>query len=342
MADAPFAPPALERGPPERRPLLGYALVWSAVLLWSLNAVVAKVVLDSAGLSALRLAEVRSTGSALILVAAVAILRPAALRAGRRELVFLALFGVFGLAFVQLFYFVGIRRLEIGIALVIQYLAPVFVALWARFFVREPVRRRLWISIALSLLGLTLVVDLWGGSSLDGLGVAACLVTALAYAGYVLMAERSLASGRDVYSLLAWGFAFSALFWAVAQPWWSFPLELVDGSVPLLGRFDGTSAPVWLLLAYVVVLGTVVPFVLFVSALHHVPATRVTIVAMLEPVLAAVIAWLWLEEELGASQILGGLVVLAGVVLAQTARPDGERETEKRARMQADFAREPS
>jgi drug/metabolite transporter (DMT)-like permease len=292
-------------------------------VLWSLNAVIAKIVLESAGLSALRLSEVRATGAAVILVAAVAALRPATLRTTRRELGFLAVFGVLGLAFVQLFYFVGIQRLDIGIALVIQYLAPVFVALWARFFVHEPVRRRLWLAIALSLTGLSLVVELWsGGSSLDGLGVLACLVTAVAYAAYVLMAERALERGRDVYSLLAWGFAFAALFWAVVQPWWAFPVELVDGSVSLLGRFDDVEVPVVLLLAYVVVLGTVVPFVFLVSALHHVPATRVTIVAMLEPVLAALVAWVWLGEELAPIQIVGGLVVLAGVLLAQTARRD--------------------
>jgi drug/metabolite transporter (DMT)-like permease len=321
VADAPFAPPALESKRPAPRPALGYALVWAAVVLWSLNAVISKIILESAGLSAFRLAEVRATGAALILVAAVALLRPATLRTTRRELRFLVVFGILGLAFVQLFYFVGIQRLEIGIALVIQYLAPVFVALWARFYVHEPVRRRLWLAIALSLLGLSLVVELWdGGGSLDGLGVLACLVTAVAYAAYVLMAESALERGRDVYSLLAWGFSFAALFWAVFQPWWTFPVELVDGSVSLLGRFDDVSMPVVLLLAYVVVLGTVVPFVFLVSALHHVPATRVTIVAMLEPVLAAVVAWAWLGEDLAAVQIVGGLIVLAGVVLAQTAR----------------------
>ena len=332
MADAPFAPPALESKRPVPRPALGYALVWSAVVLWSLNAVIAKIVLDSAGLSSLRLAQVRATGAALLLMAAVALLRPSALRTNRRELGFLAVFGILGLAFVQLFYFVGIRRLDIGIALVIQYLAPVFVALWVRFYMHEPVRRRLWLAIALSLLGLSLVVELWsGGSALDGLGVLACLVTALAYAAYVLMAERSLAQGRDVYSLLAWGFSFAALFWAVVQPWWSFPREIVDGSVSLLGRFDDVAAPVWLLLAYIVVLGTVVPFILLVSALHHVPATRVTIVAMLEPVLAAIVAWIWLDEELAAVQIVGGLIVLAGVVLAQTSRGEARDEPGKKA-----------
>jgi drug/metabolite transporter (DMT)-like permease len=340
LADAPFAPPALESKPPVPRPALGYALVWSAVVLWSLNAVIAKIILDSAGLSSMRLAQVRATGAALILVAAVAVWRADALRASRRELGFLAVFGILGLAFVQLFYFVGIQRLDIGIALVINYLAPVFVALWARFYEHDPVRRRLWLAIALCLLGLSLVVELWsGGSSLDGVGVLACLVTALAYAAYVLMAERSLQGGRDVYSLLAWGFSFAALFWAIAQPWWAFPVEVVDGSASLLGRFEDVELPVWLLLGYVVVLGTVVPFICLVSALHHVPATRVTIVAMLEPVLAAVVAWIWLGEELAAVQILGGLVVLVGVVLAQTARADARDESHEDPRkMQKDVS----
>jgi drug/metabolite transporter (DMT)-like permease len=333
VADAPFAPPALESKRPVPRPALGYALVWSAVVLWSLNAVISKIILDSAGLSSMRLAQVRATGAALILVAAVAVWRASALRTNRRELAFLAVFGIFGLAFVQLFYFVGIQRLDIGIALVINYLAPVFVALWARFYVHEPVRRRLWLAIALSLLGLSLVVELWnGGSALSGVGVLACLVTALAYAAYVLMAEHALERGRDVYSLLAWGFTFAALFWAVFQPWWAFPVELVDGSASLLGRFENVELPVWLLLGYVVVLGTVVPFILLVSALHHVPATRVTIVAMLEPVLAAIVAWIWLGEELAAVQIVGGVIVLVGVVLAQTARPDDRDDTHEKLR----------
>lgn len=324
MADAPLAPPEYTTRPPQPRPVLGYALVWSAVVFWSVNAVIAKVVLDSAGLSALRLAEVRATGAALLLFAGVALFSRGRLRVRRGELAFLAAFGILGLAFVQLFYFVGISHLDIGVALVIQYLAPVFVALWARFVVREPVRRRLWVAIALSLAGLSLVVDLWGGFALDGVGVAACLAAAVAYAGYVLMAERSLRSGRDAYSLLAWGFAFAALFWALVQPWWTFPSGLVDGDTSLLGRLDDLSAPVWLLLAYVIVLGTVLPFIMLVSALHHLPATRMTIVAMLEPVLAALVAYVWLQEELGALEICGGLLVLSGVLLAQSARPEHE------------------
>jgi drug/metabolite transporter (DMT)-like permease len=303
------------------RPAVGYALVLSAVCLWSVNATVSKVVVDSGGLSPLRLAELRGTGAGLILFAAVALLRPETLQLSARDLGFLALFGIAGLACVHLLYFVAITHLDIGIALVIQYLAPVLVALWARFFVHEPVRRRLWVALALALSGLALVVEVWSGGALDGVGVAASLGAACAYAFYVLMAERSLRDGRDVFSLLAWGFVFAALFWAVAQPWWSFPAGRFDDSASLLGRLAGTSAPVWLLLAYIVVFGTVVPFVLLVTALHYVPATRATVVAMAEPVLAGLVAYGWLGEEIGFLQIVGGLLVLIAIVLAQTARP---------------------
>jgi drug/metabolite transporter (DMT)-like permease len=325
VVDAPLQPlPADE--PRGAHPLLGFGLVWSAVALWAVNATVSKVVLESAGLSAMRLAEVRATGAAVILMAAVAIVRPGSLRVRSwRELAFLAVFGVAGLAFVQLFYFLAIERLDIGIALVIQYLAPVFVALWARFVVKEPVRRRLWLAIALALAGLALVVDLPGGMTLDSAGVAACLITAVAYAAYILMAERALRDGRDQFSLLAWGFLFSALFWAAVQPWWTFPWDDVDGSVSLLGRLADVDAHVWLLLGYLVVLGTIVPFLLMVTALHSIPATRVTVIAMLEPALAALVAYAWLEEELTGLQVAGCLLVLVGVGIAQTARATRER-----------------
>jgi drug/metabolite transporter (DMT)-like permease len=305
---------------PRQRPLLGYAMVTGAVALWAVNATVSKVVLQS-GMTAYRLSEVRAAGGAALFLAAALLAGRRSLRVRREELPWLAAFGVLGLALVQLFYFIGLERLDIGVSLVIEYITPVLVALWARFVVKEPVRRRLWYAIAVALGGLSLVVDLWSGVTLDGVGVGACLLAAVAYTGYILIAERSLARGRDVLSLLAWGFLFATIFWSVVQPWSSFPLRFAYEDVSLLGRLDGVTAPVWPLLVFVLVLGTFVPFILMVGALHHIPATRATIVAMLEPVLAAVVAFAWLEESLTAGQIAGGVLVLAGVAIAQSARP---------------------
>jgi drug/metabolite transporter (DMT)-like permease len=310
------------------RPAFGYVLILLAVSLLAVNATVAKVAIESGGLSALRLAELRAAGAALLLFGGVALARPAALRVGRRDIAYLAVFGVCGLALAQYLYFVSITRLDIGIALLIANLAPVLIALWARFVAHEPVRRRLWVGLALAFAGLTLVVELWSGITLDGVGLATSLLTALSYAVFILMADHRLAQGGDVYALLAWGFVFASFFWAIVQPWWSFPFDVLARDASLLGRLEDVSLPVWSLGAYVIVLGAVVPFSLLVSALRHVPPTRAVIVAMSELVLAGITAYAWLGEELGGPQIAGGILVLVGIVLAQTARAQPQQVAE--------------
>lgn len=110
------------------------------------------------------------------------------------------------------------------------------------------------------------------------------------------------------------------VFWAVVQPWWGFPFELLTDTVSLQGAFESVDAPAWALCLWMVCPGTVVPFVLSLGALRHLPATRVSIVAMLEVVLASMVAWMWLGEALTSAQLVGGGVVLLGIVLAQTSR----------------------
>ncbi|MBA3365888.1 MAG: EamA family transporter [Actinobacteria bacterium] len=293
-------------------------MVATAAVLFAVNGTVSKVLLE-AGISSERLTQIRVTGALLALAAVLVAVRPRALRVDVGELPFLAIFGICAVALVQWFYFIAIHRLQIGIALLIQYLAPLLVALWARFVMHEKVRARIWVALGLALLGLSLVVEVWAGGALDGLGVAASLMAAGTFAAYILMAERGVGR-RDPISLMWFGFLFAALFWAVIEPWWSFAARVVGDEVSLLGNLAGTRAPIWLLICWMVLLGTVVPFVLIVGALRHIPAARVAIIAMLEPVVATGVAYAWLGETLGAPQLVGGAIVLGGILLAQTAR----------------------
>jgi drug/metabolite transporter (DMT)-like permease len=300
------------------RPALGYAMVALAATLFAVNGTVSKVILGS-GIDSQKLTEIRCAGALVGLTVIALLTRPASLRVRRDELPLLVLLGVGGLALVQWSYFFAIHRLPIGEALLLQYLAPLLVALWARFLYRETVRRRIWVALGFSLSGLVLIVRLWHVHALDGLGLAASALACASYAFYVLVAERGV-TRRDAISLSAWGFLFAALFWAAAQPWWTFPGSYVRGDASLLGHLDSLHAPIWLLVAWMIVLGTIVPFVLVVGALRHVPATRVGIVAMLEPVVAILVAWAWLGESLAAVQLVGAALTLVGIVLAQTAR----------------------
>ena len=302
-----------------RRPRLGYLMAASAGVLWGVNGAVSKTILAS-GLSSERLAQVRSLGAAAGLLAILAVAAPRRLPLTRRELPYVVVFGVGGLALVQFFYFLAIERLAIGIALLVEYLAPLIVALWARFVQHARVRRRIWVALALALTGLGLIVDAFGGgAALSTSGLAFALAGAFAYALYVLLAEH-VVGGRDPVSLLAWGFLFASVFWAVVVPWWSFPTGSLTEVTSLGGRLADHSAPVWALALWMIVLGTIVPFFLLVSALRHLSATTVGIVAMIEPVVGALVGWVWLGESLDGVQLAGAAVVFVAILLAQTAR----------------------
>ncbi len=299
------------------RPGLGYVMVAVAATLFAVNGTVSKVILGS-GISSGQLTAVRCAGALIGLTLIAVAMRPATLRVRADELPLLIALGI-GLALVQWSYFFAIHRLDIGIALLIQYVAPILVALWARFVFHEPVRRRIWAALVVSLAGLTLIVEIWHGGRLSGPGVAASVLAAISYAGYVLVAERGVRR-RDPISLSAWGFLFATIFWSLLAPWWNFPGRRVDDHVSLLGTLASTHVPLWLLMLWMAVLGGILPFALIVSALRHISATRAGITAMLEPIVAIVVAWAWLGESLQPVQLSGAALTLLGIGLAQTAR----------------------
>jgi drug/metabolite transporter (DMT)-like permease len=295
-------------GAVERHPARGYVLATLAATLWALNGSMSRTLLDD-GVSAWRLSELRSAGSWLILLAALGLWRRDLLRVERRELPALAFLGVCGLAAVHAAYFLAIDRLQIGAALTIQYLAPLLVLLWLWRFHGRRMAPALWGAVALSVIGCFLVVRAYDAGSLDGLGVAAAFASAVTFAIYMVGSERAGHRHAPVTTLV-WAFGFASLLWAVAVPWWSFPFA----------KFGSLEHA--LLGLGVIVVGTLLPFVLIVAAVRHIPASRAAVVATLEPVLGAVFAWLLKGEALAPVQIVGGAVVLAAVAWVQLQRPD--------------------
>lgn len=297
------------------RPALGITMVTLASLLFAVNGTVSKLILR-AGVSAPDLTTLRALGACAGLIALGAALRPGLRRFAitARQLPLLIAYGITGFLAVPMLYFVAIARMPVGVALLFEYTAPLFVALWARFGQRHPVRPRLWAGLALCLLGLACVAEVWGDLSLDGVGVLAGLGAAVLLAAYFVLGAKGVAS-RDTVSLTGWAFGVSAvaglLFRAVsgAAPDWS-----------ALGGHTAGGTPLWLLCAYLLILGTIVPYLLIAGSLRHLPATSVGILGMIEPVLAAAVAWLTLGERLNPAQLAGGTLLLIGVALAETAR----------------------
>ena len=302
------------------RPAKGYLLYLLAACLFALNGTISKSILLS-GIEPARLSQLRVTLAFLILLVVVAITCPSALRIRRAEIPILLAFGILGIAATQYLYFVAINLLPVGIALLIEFTAPIMVALWFRFGMHESTNRLVWAGLALALAGLALVGQVWKGFNLDGLGVLAAFGAAAALAVYYLLGDVQVRrpEPRDPVSLTMWGFGAAALFWCFAQPWWSFPWSDLTGDGYPLGT-EGTGVPIWILCAYMVILGTVVPFWLVVVSLHHIRASQASVIGMVEPLLASLIAWIALGEVLTAIQILGAVTVLVGVLLAERSR----------------------
>jgi drug/metabolite transporter (DMT)-like permease len=303
-----------------RRMALGYALLLTGTVFFALNGTVVKSILLS-GVGAPSLSEIRATGAFVILFVIVAIIRPGALRVRRSEWKLLLAYGVIGVSMTQFLYFVAIERMPIGIALIIEFTAPIWVVLWVRFGRHQEVRATVWVGLLLALLGLAMVAQVWQGFTLDGLGVAAAFGAAFALALFYVIGEhqRRGEHARDALSLTMWGMGGATLFWAIVQPWWLFPWETYAGtSEPLAG--GGPQLPIWALTLWMIVMGTVVPFVLAMTALAYITAAQASIIGMTEPLIASIIAWIVLAEVFTPAQIAGGAIVLVGVYLAERAR----------------------
>jgi drug/metabolite transporter (DMT)-like permease len=291
-----------------RSPRLGYALAAAAATMWAVNGSLARFLLED-GMSAWHLSEMRSALSFVLLLGYLAIFRRRDLRVERRDVPLLAWLGIAGLACVHATYFLAIERLDIGVALVIQYLGPLLILIWLRVVHHRHLASSLWGAVALSAVGAFFVVEAYDVKALDAIGLLAAFGAAITFAIY-LMASEKAGRRHDPQTTLVWAFGFATLFWLIVRPPWTFPFEV-------LGSLDN------LLYALgVAVVGTLIPFVLIVTAVRHIPSARAAVVATLEPVLAAIIAWPVHDQVLGTPQILGGAIVVAAVIWVQSHRPD--------------------
>lgn len=302
------------------RPLLGYSFYLLAATLFALNGTISKSILLT-GIEASRLSQLRVTGAFVILLIVVALTRPRALRVARSEIVPLLAYGVLGVAMTQYLYFVAIELLPVGIALLIEFTSPIMVALWFHFVLKHRTPRIVWLGLAIALVGLAMVAQVWQGFTLNALGVLAAFGAGAALALYFLVGDSMVQrpQPRDPVSMTMWGFGAAALFWFIVQPWWSFPWSALSGEGYPLGEGSG-GVPIWMLASYMVILGTVVPFWLIVVSLHHIRAANAAVIGMTEPLLASLIAWIALGEVLAPIQITGIVVVLFGVYLAERYR----------------------
>ena len=296
----------------------GEFLLILGAFFFSLSGIVVTVVMKH--LPALRLAEVRSVSAVVILGTYVLFTRPEIIKVKWVEIPRLALYGVVGFAFVNFGYLFGIQRgVPLGLVLIIEFTAPIWIALWIKIIRRGFVANEMWLAVALSFTGLILVAKVWEGFKFDLIGLLAASLCAFCLAAYFLMSEK-IGKNREPIATMIFGMGFASIFWLVVLPPWTFPFKVFSMQMDLGGIAAGTALPGWLLIGAAAIFGTVVPYMLVLSGMKLLTASTSSVIGMLEPVIAGAFAWIWFGQSWDFIQLIGAAIVLAGIYLADRAK----------------------
>lgn len=291
----------------------GFLYTILASILWGFTGTVAKLIYKGA-IGPLALVEVRMTLSALLLGLFLAVSQWRLLRIDRRDIPYFVILGAAGMAGVQYSYLYTMSKTTVATAVFLQSLAPGLIFLHAALFRGERLTAPKLLALGLALGGsLFMVQGRGGGRGLYPWGLVSGLASALFGAFYTVYSKRGIKRYHPL-TVLFWALVFGAVPWWFAQP----PARLLTA---------GYTWNQWLFFLYIAVFSTVVPFGLYFRGLKDLTPGQAGIINTLEPVTAAVAAWLVIGESLSGARILGGVFVLAGIFLLRLA-PQGRGLTQ--------------
>ncbi|MFF3350342.1 DMT family transporter [Streptomyces sp. NPDC002779] len=277
----------------------------------------AKAVIET-GLTPLQTVWLRLAGAAVVLLVFMGLRRRRSLlQLTRNRRGYLITYGLLSIAGVQVCYFVAVSRLPVSTALLLEYLAPVVVIAWFMVVRRVRLPASAWGGAVIAICGIAVVVQFWSGMRLDAIGLAAGLGAAACQASFFLLSATAREE-IDTLALITAGTTIGAVAVGVfAQPW-----DLPWGALGEQTDVAGVSLPVWALVAWIVLVSTVLAYVCGIAAIRLLSSPVAGVTANLEVVVAALIAWIAIGEKITTVQILGGLLVLFGALLAQRKAAD--------------------
>jgi drug/metabolite transporter (DMT)-like permease len=222
-----------------------------------------------------------------------------------------------GVAATQLVYFAAIQRIPVGTAILIEYMAPLLLVAFAWARSRRMPKLVVLIGSVIALVGLVLVVAPGGASHLDPLGMLFAVGGAVGCAVYFVIAARP-SNGLPPVALAASGLLIGAAALALLGL-----TRLLPFTAPTLDvRMFGTMTPWWVPLLIVGVVATGIAYATSITASQMLGSRLASFMGLLEVVAAALYAWLLLGEDLTLPQLLGGVLILAGIAFVRAEKKE--------------------
>jgi len=296
-------PPSLKRG---------YLYVVIAAILWAISGSSAKFLFNS-GVTAFQLAQLRLTITAVGLFIWLFVRDASLLKIARKDIWYFAVFGVVGMGACQFTYLFAISKINVAAAILLQYLAPSFIAIHAVVFAREKLSTVTILALVGATAGCYLVVGAYNLEilSLNLAGIISGVISAIAFAWYSIHGEYGMRR-YDPWTVIFYAMFFAGLIWNILHP-------------PLEAFFQDYSLIEWGWILYIGILGTLVPFGLYLLGVNLIRSTRASITATLEPISAGILAYIFLGEIFGPLQIFGGGLVIASIILLQVKQERDEK-----------------
>jgi drug/metabolite transporter (DMT)-like permease len=285
----------------------GYLYILIGSTLWGISSVVAKS-LFNVGLPPAELVLIRLTLATSALFLFLLFFDKRRIIISFKDLFYFMILGFVGVAGTQFTYYYTISKINVGPAILLQYTQPVWVSVYAFLFRGEPFSKGKTVSLLLAVLGCYFVV---GGYQIDLLrlnkiGIASGLIASLFFTFYALWGEKGLKK-YDAWTLILYGFGFGAILcWILLSP-----KKIIT---------SGYSFKFWMAFLYIAIFSTLIPFGFYLKGMERIRATRASIIASWEPVVAGIAAYFVLNEGLQPLQISGGIGVIVALVILQISK----------------------
>jgi drug/metabolite transporter (DMT)-like permease len=295
---------------------LGITMALVSALTFGSSGPMAKALIET-GWTAGAAVLVRLGGAAVVLTVAAAVALRGRLRIEASSLRTVVTYGVVAMAGAQLAYFNAVRTLDVGVALLLEFLAPVMLLVWTSLRTRTVPPVPTVCGATLTMVGLAFVLDLTGTGSVDPVGVAWGLLAAVCLCAFFVISSRQ---HDDLPPLLmaAGGTAVGAVVIAIVGLIGVVPLRFATSDTVLAGATVSWMVPA----AWLVLVSTVAAYLTGIGAILRLGTRSASFVALTEVLFAVLVAWALLAELPGLPQLLGGLCIVSGIVVIQRTERD--------------------
>ena len=284
--------------------LKGYIAISLAAVLWGVAASVAKSFFNNA-YEPLILVQMRVTLSFAVLFLFFLSTNRLLLKFSIKDIPHFLIVGILGVAGSNYFYYSAIKETNVSTSILVQYTAPIMVMIYTVVFQKEKLTVPKISALVLSLSGIFLAIGAYNPEiiKINKIGIIYALLAAVSFSIFNI-SGKSLTQKYSIWTGLIYLLGAATLFWSFINT----PMEIFEANY---------SFEDWNVFGVIALISILIPYSLYYYGLHHIQSSKAIIISTLEPIVAIISEWLFLNGRMGIIQVVGAILVITAIVVLQ-------------------------